>query len=41
MEWFIYIVLFFLGAILASFTGVVSERVYTGQSWLKGRSRCN
>ena len=32
---------FFLGAILASFTGVVSERIYTGQSWFKGRSRCN
>ena len=41
MNWLIYIVLFFLGAILASFTGVVAERMYTGQSWLKGRSRCN
>lgn len=30
-----------LGAILASFVGVVSERVHTGQSWKKGRSRCN
>jgi prepilin signal peptidase PulO-like enzyme (type II secretory pathway) len=32
---------FLLGAVLASFTGVISERVYTGQSWLQGRSRCN
>lgn len=30
-----------LGAVLASFIGVVSERAYTGQSWRKGRSRCN
>ncbi len=35
------IALFFLGAVLASFTGVISERVYTGQSWWRGRSRCN
>lgn len=32
---------FLLGAVLASFTGVIVERVYTGQSWLQGRSRCN
>ncbi|MBA3788901.1 prepilin peptidase [Patescibacteria group bacterium] len=32
---------FFLGAIFASFTTVIAERIYTGQSWLKGRSRCN
>lgn len=30
-----------LGAVLASFIGVIAERLYTGQSWLKGRSRCN
>lgn len=30
-----------LGAVLASFIGVVAERAYTGQSWRKGRSRCN
>jgi leader peptidase (prepilin peptidase) / N-methyltransferase len=31
----------FLGAIVASFIGVLSERVYTGQSWVKSRSRCD
>jgi prepilin signal peptidase PulO-like enzyme (type II secretory pathway) len=35
------IVLGMLGAILASFTGVIVERLYTGQSWSRGRSRCN
>lgn len=30
-----------LGAILASFLGVIAERVHTGQSWRRGRSRCN
>lgn len=30
-----------LGAVLASFLAVVAERVYTGESWVKGRSRCN
>lgn len=30
-----------LGAFLASFLGVVSERIHTGQSWRSGRSRCN
>ncbi len=30
-----------LGAILASFTGVIAERIHTGQSWWSGRSRCN
>lgn len=29
------------GAVLGSFIGVVSERVHTGQSWARGRSRCN
>ena len=41
MELLISSALFFLGAVLASFTGVISERIYTGQSWWKGRSRCN
>lgn len=36
-----YIVVSALGALIASFIGVVSERVYTGQSWKKGRSKCN
>lgn len=30
-----------LGAILASFITVIAERLYTGQSWRAGRSRCN
>lgn len=30
-----------LGALCASFTGVIAERVHTGQSWVSGRSRCN
>jgi prepilin signal peptidase PulO-like enzyme (type II secretory pathway) len=34
-------VFFALGALLASFAGVVSERAYTGQSWRAGRSRCD
>jgi prepilin signal peptidase PulO-like enzyme (type II secretory pathway) len=41
MQVLISAVLFGLGAIFASFTTVISERVYTGQSWLQGRSRCN
>lgn len=32
---------FCFGAVLASFAGVVAERMHTGQSWLHGRSRCN
>ena len=32
---------FFLGAVLASFAGVCVERVGTGQSWKRGRSKCN
>ena len=32
---------FILGAIIASFVGVIVERVYTGQSWLSSRSRCD
>jgi prepilin signal peptidase PulO-like enzyme (type II secretory pathway) len=30
-----------LGAITASFTGVLVERLYTGQSWVRARSRCD
>lgn len=30
-----------LGAICASFVGVIAERAYTGQTWKRGRSRCN
>lgn len=30
-----------LGAILGSFAGAVSERLYTGHSWFSGRSTCN
>jgi prepilin signal peptidase PulO-like enzyme (type II secretory pathway) len=41
MQLILVIVFFMLGAIIASFVGVISERMYTGQSWLKGRSRCN
>ena len=33
--------IFFLGSISASFAGVVTERIGTGQSYLRGRSRCN
>ncbi|HYD93201.1 MAG TPA: prepilin peptidase [Candidatus Paceibacterota bacterium] len=29
------------GAVAGSFAGVVAERLYTGQSWGRGRSRCN
>lgn len=32
---------FSLGAVLASFAAVVAERLYTGESWVSGRSRCN
>lgn len=30
-----------LGAIVGSFCGVVAERLHTGQSWSRGRSRCS
>lgn len=32
---------FILGSVLASFSGVIAERLGTGQSFMKGRSRCN
>lgn len=39
----ILLLLFFawLGAIVASFAGVVAERLHTGTSFVTGRSRCN
>ncbi len=30
-----------LGALCGSFVGVIAERAYTGQSWKRGRSKCN
>jgi prepilin signal peptidase PulO-like enzyme (type II secretory pathway) len=41
MTFLTYLFFFTFGAISASFIGVISERVYTGQSWKKGRSKCN
>jgi leader peptidase (prepilin peptidase)/N-methyltransferase len=41
MEVLLLLFFFLLGSVIASFAGVISERLYTGQSWLKGRSRCN
>lgn len=38
---FVSIFVFLLGAIIASFMGVVAGRLGTGQSPLKGRSRCD
>ncbi|MBI2025170.1 prepilin peptidase [Candidatus Kaiserbacteria bacterium] len=35
------IIFFVIGAIIASFAGVVSERLHTGQGFLTGRSSCN
>jgi prepilin signal peptidase PulO-like enzyme (type II secretory pathway) len=35
------IVFALLGAILASFIGVLVERVHTGESWVRDRSKCN
>ncbi len=35
------IIFFALGAIVASFVGVISVRLYTGQGFLTGRSRCD
>jgi|SRR6185369_14373315 len=40
MELFV-VSFFLLGAIIASFMGVVSGRLYTGQTILSGRSRCD
>lgn len=41
MALFISAALFLLGATVASFAGVVAARLYTGQSVLSGRSRCD
>ena len=41
MEFIAYLSLFALGAVVASFAGVIAERLHTGESWVKGRSRCN
>jgi len=41
MELSLYVFFAFLGALVASFIGVISERIYTGQSWKTGRSKCN
>lgn len=41
MSTIVALALFLLGALLASFVTVMSERVYTGQPWSTGRSRCN
>lgn len=30
-----------LGAVVASFVGVLVERVHTGRAWVRSRSRCN
>ncbi len=35
------ILFFVLGAIVASFLGVVASRLYTGESWFSGRSHCD
>ncbi|MEK7602010.1 MAG: A24 family peptidase [Patescibacteria group bacterium] len=32
---------FIVGGLFASFAGVISERLNTGESWSRGRSRCN
>ncbi len=32
---------FALGSVLASFAGVLAERVHTGESWARDRSSCN
>lgn len=41
MTWLLAVFFFCLGAILSSFISVIAERAYTGQSWAKGRSRCD
>jgi len=41
MESLTILALFVLGAIVASFAGVVAERLHTGQSFWRGRSRCD
>jgi prepilin signal peptidase PulO-like enzyme (type II secretory pathway) len=41
MEQLPLLIAFFFGAIVASFAGVVAERLHTGESWVRGRSHCN
>lgn len=41
MTLFLALAFFIAGAVVASFVGVLSERLYTGQSWMRDRSRCN
>ncbi|MDB5265244.1 MAG: Prepilin peptidase [Parcubacteria group bacterium] len=41
MEIIITVFFALLGAVLASFIGVLSERLYTGEAWINDRSRCN
>jgi len=41
MEVLLPIFVALLGAILASFIGVMAERLNTGESWVRGRSHCN
>lgn len=41
MEVITTIFFFALGAVLASFIGVLAERIYTGEALFTGRSRCN
>ena len=41
MDFILTSAFFCFGAVLASFITVIAERLYTGQSWVSGRSRCN
>ncbi|MBU2158573.1 prepilin peptidase [Patescibacteria group bacterium] len=41
MDFIAIVFFFFLGAVLASFIGVLAERVHTGEQIISGRSRCN
>ncbi len=41
METVYSVAFFILGTIIASFAGVVSARLHTGQSFFRGRSRCD
>ena len=41
MEFFLIVVFGVLGAICASFIGVVVARLHTGQSFVRGRSQCD
>lgn len=41
MATFVTVLFAALGALIASFVTVISERAYTGQSWKRGRSKCD